>query len=215
MFAISLIFSPVKDFTAAGRRWLDASDTIAEPMRRSSIMPNSIPTRPHPPLPSPACGPPIRHSSERCEARLREQLAASPVFSNLEEPELDGLLEAADIVRAGPGEVVFRRGDPGDHVLFILSGSVAAETETSAGRPVRLNQLKPGEIIGEMAVLRDTRRSATVRALETCEFLVIPQSEFLALLVGHPALAIQTLGSVIDRLGSLTTVVGTASALTA
>jgi CRP-like cAMP-binding protein len=89
---------------------------------------------------------------------------------------------------------------------------VGVEAEGSGGRAVRLNLVKPGEIVGEIAALRGCDRSATVRALESCELLAIPQSEFLALLVGHPALAIQTLGSVIERLRTLSEAVGAANA---
>ena len=71
-----------------------------------------------------------------------------------------------------------------------------------------MNDVETGELVGEMAVLEGTTRSATVTALEPCEVLVIPNSEFLALLINHPGLVVRMLGTVTERLRSLTEKVG-------
>lgn len=134
----------------------------------------------------------------------REALESSAVFSNLAAPDLDWVLEGADTLRFGSGETVLRRGDPSDHVLIVLTGSLVVETGNSGAGPVAMNRLEPGELVGELGVLRDVPRTATVKALEPCELLRIPQSAFLALLIAHPALAIRLLGVVTDRLRHLT-----------
>jgi CRP-like cAMP-binding protein len=135
-------------------------------------------------------------------------LAECPILSNLEDGDLECLIEGADTLRIETGETVFRRGDPGDTVLLVRSGSVVVEAERASGESVVVNTIKPGEIFGEMAVIEGTTRSATVTALEPCELLAISQSEFLALLVNHPGLGIRVLGAVTERLRRLTELVG-------
>ncbi|MCW2240210.1 EAL domain-containing protein [Azospirillum canadense] len=79
---------------------------------------------------------------------------------------------AMDVLRLEAGARIFSEGEPGDHAYLIGSGSV----EIVAGRdgpPVVLARLGAGELIGEMAVIDDHPRSATARALEPVELLVI------------------------------------------
>ena len=141
-------------------------------------------------------------------AEPARSLADCPILSNLAGSDVECLLEGAKTLRFETGETVFRRGDPGDSVLLVRSGSVVVEVQCAAGGSVVVNVVKPGEIFGEMAVLAGTTRSATVTALEGCELLAISQSEFLALLVNHPGLGIRVLGAVSERLRRLTDLVG-------
>jgi CRP-like cAMP-binding protein len=164
------------------------------------------------------CMPP----TERCDGgarsgapRLRQAdgpLGDCSFFSSLDDRELECLFEAAETLRIETGETVFRRGDPGDTALLVLAGSVAVEADRSSGDSVVVSVLEPGELVGEMAVLDGTTRSATVTALEPCELLAIPQSEILALLVNHPGMAIRMLGMLTARLRRLTDLVGDAIA---
>jgi CRP-like cAMP-binding protein len=142
----------------------------------------------------------------RCvpQAEPGSLLANCPVLSNLEDRDLECLLEGAEVLRVETGETVFRRGDPGDTVLLVRAGSVVVEADRRGGGSVVVNVIEPGEIFGEMAVIDGTTRSATVTACEPCELLVIPQPEFLALLVNHPGLGIRMLGAVAKRLRCLT-----------
>ena len=135
-------------------------------------------------------------------------LADCPILSNLGDWDLECLLMKAKTLRIEKGETIFRRGDPGDTVLVVRTGSAVVEANRAVGESVVVNIIKPGEILGEMAVIEGTTRSATVTALEPCELLEIPQSEFLALLVNHPGLAIQVLGAVTERLRRVTDCVG-------
>jgi CRP-like cAMP-binding protein len=68
--------------------------------------------------------------------------------------------------------------------------------------------IKSGEIFGEIAVIEGATRSATVTAREPCDLLVMPQAEFLALLVKHPGMGIRMLGAAAARLRHLTDLVG-------
>ena len=138
---------------------------------------------------------------------VRAAVRESRVFSSLHDAEIDEIVNVSEVSRVATGEVVCRPGDPGDHVAMVVSGCLAAEAPGLC-RITPLNQIGPGEIFGEMAVLRGARRSAQVTALEPTELLVICQAVFLSLLVRHPAISIRVLGSVSDRLHHLTEALG-------
>jgi CRP/FNR family cyclic AMP-dependent transcriptional regulator len=133
-----------------------------------------------------------------------------PLFSGIDEREIECLLGSAETRRFDAGELLFRRGDPGDSVLLVLSGRVSVETRLANGETVVMNVLEAGELVGEMAVLEGTTRSADITALEPCEALIIPNGEFLGLLVGHPGLAVRMLGTLTERLRSLSERLGAA-----
>ena len=134
---------------------------------------------------------------------IRAAVRASRVFSSLDEREIDELLAASELRSVETGDIVCRPGDSGDHVAMVVSGELAAEMP-GRGAAAPLNRIGPGEIFGEMAVLRGVRRSAQVTALEPTELLIVCQPVFLSLLVSHPAISIRILGSVSDRLHRLT-----------
>lgn len=77
-----------------------------------------------------------------------------------------------DVLQLEAGARIFSEGEPGDHAYLIGSGSVEIVTGRD-GPPVVLARLGAGELIGEMAVIDDHPRSATARALEPVELLVI------------------------------------------
>jgi len=149
-------------------------------------------------------------SNQPTRGRAAATIADQPFFAGLDDVEIASLIGDAETLRFEPDETLFVCGDPGDSVLLVLSGRVAVESHRSNGERVTVNVVESGELVGEMAVLEGTTRSASVTALEPCEVLVIPHEEFLALLVNHPGFAIRILGTVTARLRGLTgKVVGT------
>jgi MFS family permease len=85
-------------------------------------------------------------------------------------------------VSAKPGDVVIREGDPGDRVYVIRSGRVAV---SKRGRLVA--ELGPGDYVGEIALLRDVPRTATVTALDDADLLALERDVFLGAVTGaHP-----------------------------
>lgn len=145
--------------------------------------------------------------SGRCNAAT---LGEHPLFAGIDELEIECLLGSAETRRFGAGETLFRSGDAGDSVLLLCSGRVSVACRHASGESVVMNVLEAGELVGEMAVLEGTTRSATVTALESCEALVIPHTEFLGLLVNHPGLAVRMLGTLTERLRSLSDRMGAA-----
>lgn len=85
-----------------------------------------------------------------------------------------------------PGEVVFYQGDVGDKVYIIEAGECDVIQNHESGEKV-LATLAKGKYFGEMAVLADTCRNATVRARTRMDVLIVPKNDFDLLKTGVPA----------------------------
>jgi CRP-like cAMP-binding protein/thioredoxin reductase/Fe-S-cluster-containing hydrogenase component 2 len=104
----------------------------------------------------------------------------------LPEAELQELLADGVEVRSyGGGEVLFREGDPPDGLYLIRRGSVTISRHI-AGREVVLSYLSAGNYLGEMALLSDSARTATVKAAVTTEALILNSAAFKRVLARNP-----------------------------
>lgn len=86
------------------------------------------------------------------------------------------------------GSVIVREGEPADAFYVLVSGRARVVKSTGGGEEIALNSLRPGESFGEMGLLEQTTRRATVRASSDVEVLRLDRSTFDALLAGHPDL---------------------------
>lgn len=86
------------------------------------------------------------------------------------------------------GETVIQQGDFGDKLYIIHSGEVEVLRETPGAAPARLATLGAGEYFGEMALLTDAPRQATVRSLTPLDVMVVGRTDFLALIQSFPQL---------------------------
>jgi NADH dehydrogenase len=84
-----------------------------------------------------------------------------------------------------PGQEVFCQGDLGDRVYIITSGKAEVVRE-HGGQRVRLAELGAGEYFGEMAVINNTTRNATVRCVEAMNVISLPKREFLMVTTSLP-----------------------------
>jgi hypothetical protein len=120
-------------------------------------------------------------------------LGALPAFADLPQRALEQLSWSAREIRLPAGEVVIREGDPGDTFYVVLSGSLRV---SQAGRELRT--LGPGAGFGEIALLRDTPRTATVTAATDLALGAVDRDDFLLAVTGRPAVR-RTVEDVVDR----------------
>lgn len=120
----------------------------------------------------------------------RDLLARVSLFASLREEELDLLLEATTTKRLEPKEVLCRKGDPGNQLYGILSGSLKVTTTAADGKDVLFGLMGAGEVIGEIALLDGEERSATVTAVEETELLTLHRRELIPFLEKNPRAAI-------------------------
>jgi CRP-like cAMP-binding protein len=87
-----------------------------------------------------------------------------PIFAGMSQADLLATLATGEHFTVGTGETVFREGDMGNSFYVLIAGEVVVE-KLRDGRPVELTRLGSGECFGEMALVGNDVRSATVRAL--------------------------------------------------
>ena len=102
------------------------------------------------------------------ENDVRKALADLELFDGASPAILERLVMAAHPFSLTAGEYLFREGDPGDRISVIASGSMEAIMRLPGGREVEIEPLRPGGLIGEMAVLAERPRRFSVRATEDC-----------------------------------------------
>ena len=135
-------------------------------------------------------------------ALKREVLARMPLFARLTERELLRVMQAVEVREYADGGVVIREGDKGDELFIVLDGHV----RVTRGEAV-LNDLGPGEHVGEMALIRSVPRSATVTAVGAAELIAIRRADFFEILRKEHEIAVkmlwQFLGVLADRLDQM------------
>jgi CRP-like cAMP-binding protein len=127
------------------------------------------------------------------ELRLLE---AVPLFRPLQLAVKEELAAELGHVLAAPGETIVRQGEPGDRFFIIERGEVAVEIDGK-----RTGEMSVGHAFGEIALLRDVPRTATVRALVETRLAVLDRAHFLAAVTGHRESALAAERLVEERLG--------------
>ena len=122
------------------------------------------------------------------------------LFRNLAPDELKTLHSIAQERSVAAGEPVFNEGDPGNGIYVIRDGLVEISALIEGGQSRILARLGPGEIFGEMAVIEDRPRSASVKAIKDTSLYFIRRAEMLELLHRSSALAWNALQEVSGRL---------------
>ena len=119
------------------------------------------------------------------EASVLKQI---PMFREVELGKLKLMAFASERVRYGAGEMVVQEGDSPDAVYVVLSGVVEVMRNSAQG-PVRVAQLRDGAIVGELSVICDSLRTASIVAVGEVWMLKIDKSTFLDMMMHSPQLA--------------------------
>ncbi len=131
---------------------------------------------------------------------MRELFRKAPLFSELNDSELDAIVALASSSSVPKKSIVVQEGEVGNALFVILSGSVKISYYASDGREVVLSLLHEGSIFGEMSLLDKRPRSATVSTLEDSRLAQIRQNDFEHLLLDQPQIALKLLTEVVSRL---------------
>jgi MFS family permease len=109
-----------------------------------------------------------------------ELLRSVPIFAPLPEPTLEQLAAQLVPVQAARGETVFSQGDAGDRFYVIAEGTVDVSIDGAT-----VGVLGPGDHFGEIALVRDVARTATVTAERDVELHALERDDFIAAVTGH------------------------------
>src|SRR6202166_3958217 len=127
-------------------------------------------------------------------------LRQHPIFCDLEPEALDQLCRYAKHTTLKRGATIVSKGDPGDSLIVVVSGTVKISISSAEGRSAILNLIGPGEIFGEVALLDGLARTADATANTDCEIFVIDRREFLPFVRSQPALAMKFIELLCARL---------------
>jgi CRP/FNR family cyclic AMP-dependent transcriptional regulator len=128
-----------------------------------------------------------------------ELLRQIPYFADLEAPRLKLLAFMSQRVAYDAGKTLFRQGDNADAAYLIIEGEADILVDTPTGSVV-IATLGPNNILGEMAILCDVPRTATVRAKTRLVALRIAKEPFLRMVCEFPKMAVSIMRELAHRL---------------
>jgi len=131
------------------------------------------------------------------------RLAAIPLFSRLAPDLLARLATRFTTMDVSAGRTLFEEDERGDMLYVIVRGRVAVARRGPDGAELHVSVLEDGDFFGEIALLEEVRRTATVRALTPCLLLVLDRSDFQDLLAQAPELRQVFEGAAQARLAAL------------
>jgi CRP/FNR family transcriptional regulator, cyclic AMP receptor protein len=147
--------------------------------------------------------PPDRHSPDEVLAFLK----GSTFLGLLSDPALQALVRSGRVKTYAPGDTICRRGDQGDSVLVVLSGTLKIKNTTFDGRDVGLNFLGVGDVAGEIAVLDGGERTADIVALDETEVLAIHRRDVMPTLMSHPQAMLAIVEVLCEKLRTATAII--------
>jgi len=114
------------------------------------------------------------------------RMSSTPLFSELQESELRGVIGKLRHHAFEPGGVLVKEGDPGDSLFVVSQGRVKVTTKGPKGKKVELATLTEGDFFGEVSLLTGKPRTATITSVEETEVLELTREDLLALEASHP-----------------------------
>lgn len=122
-------------------------------------------------------------------SRLRRVLKNTNFFESLKMNELDDLIGQLRMVRVQKGYEIVKQGDPGDAFYLIGSGKVSVWIKKHTFKKTKVAELKADDFFGEMALISNEPRNATVVAEEVTELFVLQKNDFEKILMKNPGVA--------------------------
>ncbi len=127
-------------------------------------------------------------------------LKTVPLFAGFLDDQLRTLAGVVTRRNVPRGAIVIVEGDPTDSLYIVISGRLKVMMSDAEGKEVILAMLGPGEFFGEMGLIDDSPRSATVMAVEPCELIVLAKRDFKRCLVEHFDMAMTVMLGLVRRL---------------
>jgi CRP-like cAMP-binding protein len=132
-----------------------------------------------------------------------EILRNIPLFSKIEASKLKLLAFTSERVTFRPGQELFHQGDPGDSAYIIIAGNADVVVSGDTG-DITVARIGKNDFVGEIAILCDVPRTATVRATSDLITLVISKELFFRLITEFPQMAIEIMRELAHRLEKTT-----------
>src|SRR5260370_33036928 len=128
-----------------------------------------------------------------------ELLKLVPIFAKMEPAKLKLLAFTSERMNFAVGQEVCHQGDPGD-AMFVILGGVADVLIDTPGGQIQVAEMKKNDFMGEIAILCDVPRTATIKARESLNTLKISKDMFYRLVAEFPQMAIEVTRELAHRL---------------
>ena len=123
-----------------------------------------------------------------------------PLFSGLTEQQIERLA-AGSVRRNFPrGRVIVTEGEPSQSLYILLSGRAKVQRSDTEGKEVILAVIGPGECFGEMSLIDDSPRSASVITIDTSDFMAINKESFKSMMLSSPEMSLRIMAGLVRRL---------------
>ena len=131
---------------------------------------------------------------------LINRLTTLPFFSGLSTEQLATVSDHVNWLNLEPNTTVFNEGDIGDAVYFILDGSIEVVIYSEKGKPVQLATLTDGHSFGEMSLIDNLPRSATIVTNSKSSVLQLKKDDFDEIMESNPKIGVILLMELADFL---------------
>lgn len=132
-----------------------------------------------------------------------EALKTVPLFSSLDHAQLKLIAFTSAIIEFQEGDVIFEEGEIGDEAYIILEGEAAIQVKSENGSKKIIAKVKPFDFIGEVAILCDIPRIATVLADTHVRAMKITKDSFFQLIKEFPEMSVHVMKELALRLNEL------------
>jgi CRP/FNR family cyclic AMP-dependent transcriptional regulator len=132
-------------------------------------------------------------SSAITQAIINFLILNIPILAKLKDTELRAIEKYMNLVDVIPGQTVFKEGDRGDYVCFVVDGTLDVLKRSETGESIVISTLSRGRSVGEMAIIDELPRSATVKARTKSTLITLSQENFNYILAEHSTIGVKIL----------------------
>lgn len=123
-----------------------------------------------------------------------------PLLAGLSEQQLESLASGSTRRNYARGRTIVSEGEPSQSLYILLSGRAKVQRSDAEGKEVILAVLSAGDWFGEMSMIDEAARSASVITLESCDFMAIEKSSFREMLTQNPEVSMAVMRGLVARL---------------
>jgi len=117
-----------------------------------------------------------------------------PLFSRMNAEEVKLVAKHMNVIELQPGEILFEEADRGNFMCFIAHGSLdVIKQSVNSGQEIVITSLRKGQSIGEMSVIENLPRSATIKARDNAKLFILSQAAFDLIMSRHANIGIKLL----------------------